>query len=167
MLTRKNLKSILRGKNIYVEGFGFIGKIGDIEPPKVEFEMVEDGNMGRNIDTALLKSMECKLTIYEPNEFLISAVAKRLNETANFIVRESVATDSGEKQILFSIDGQVKIQEEDAKEVGKEWGNTLTISVVSYELEWDGKKLYDIDVDAYKAVIDGKDIFEKLRANLL
>ena len=167
MLTRKNLKAILRGQNVNVEGIGFIGKIGEIEPPKVEFEMVEDGNMGRKVDTALLKPLECKMTLYDVNDYLIGVVAKRLNETASFVVRESVATDKGEKKILFSINGQVNVQEEASKEVGKEWGVTLTIAVVSYELEWDGKQLYDIDVDSYKCIVNGKDINADLRANLM
>jgi len=166
MLTRKNLKAILRGRNVKVEGIGFLGKVGDIEPPKVEFNMVEDGNMGRKVDTALLKPMECKITIFDANPHLIKVVGKRLKETANFVIQESVATDKGEIKVLFSVTGQVETQESVSKEVAKEYGETLTISVVAYELEVDGKKLYDIDVDAYKCIIDGKDYYEELRANI-
>jgi len=167
MLARKNLKAILRGRNVNVEGIGFIGRVGDIETPKVEFLTVEDGNMGREVDTGLLKPMECKITIYDVNEYLIGIVKKRLKETANITIRESVASDGGEKQILFSINGQVKVQEDDSKEAGKERGVSLTISVVTYELEYAGRKLYDIDTDAYRCVIDGEDIFANLRANIM
>jgi len=167
MLTRKNIKAILRGRNIKVEGIGFLGKVGDIEPPKVEFLMVEDGNIGRKVDTSLLKPMECKITIYDASPYIITTVGKRLRETANFIIQESVATDKGESKLFFSVTGQVEVHEHSSKEVAKEYGETLTISVVAYKFELNNKILYDIDPDNYKCIIDGKDHYAELKANIL
>ena len=164
---RTNLKTILRGQNVFVEGIGFIGKLGDIEPPKVEFEMVEDGNMGRKIDTGLIKPMESKLVLYEVNAAIYQSVGKRLNETASFIVKQSVANERGEAQVYFEISGQVSTQEPEGKEVGKEIGNALTVAVTGYKLEINGAEQYDIDVDNYICKIDGKDHYETLRKQLM
>jgi len=165
-MARRNLKMILRGQNVFLEGSGFLGKVGDIEPPKVEFEMVEDGNMGRKIDTGLLKPMECKLGLFDVNAIIYQTVGKRLNDTASFVIKQSTASASGESQVYFEIGGQVETHEPEGKEVGKETGNTLTVAITTYKLEIDGKEMYDIDVDNYICKIDGVDHYETLRKNI-
>lgn len=168
MMNRTNLRSALRGLSVFVEGIGFLGKVGDIETPAVEFEMIEDGNMGRKIDTGLLKPMEAKITIYDHNELLIQVVGKRLRETASFVIKTSTASDKKEQNIYIEITAHVEKQEmENPKEAGKETGITLSLAVTGYKLEIDGKEVYDLDVDRYICKIDGKDHYETLRKHLM
>jgi len=168
MADRQNLRAMLRGKNVFVEGVGFIGRVGDIEPPKIEFEMAEDGNMGRNVDSGLLKAMECKITVYDFNEVLFGAVGKRLQGTASFVIKSSMATNDGQTPVYFEVAGQVKAQEFDnLKDTSKESGVSLDISVVRYKLEIGGKEHYDIDTDAMVCKIAGVDHFDTLRKQVM
>ena len=166
MATRANLQAILRGQNVYVEGIGFLGRVGEIEPPKVEFEMVEDGNMGRKVDTGLLKPMETKITILDLNPVLYEAVGKRLRETASVVIKRSVASNKKEEQVYFEVSGHIETEESEGKEVGKETGTVLTVSVVTYKLELGGTEMYDIDTDNYVCKINGVDKYETLRKQL-
>lgn len=168
MANRQNLRSILRGRNVFVEGIGFIGRVGDIEPPKVEFEQAEDGNMGRKVDTGLLKPMECKIVLYDLHEVIFDAVGRRLQEIASFVIKSSMATNAGEQMVYFEIGGQVTSQEFDnLKETSKESGISLEVSVVRYKLEIGGKEHYDIDADAMICKINGTDHYATLRKHTL
>lgn len=165
---RKNLRAVLRGQNVFVEGLGFIGKVGDIEPPKVEFEMAEDGNMSRNVDTGLLKPMESEIQIYDLNKALFASIGKRLGNTASFVIKASVADGNTENQVYFEMAAQVKSQEwENLKEDGKESGVKLSLSVVRYKLEINGDEQYDIDTDAMICKINGTDHYETLRKHIM
>jgi len=167
-MARTNLRNILRGQNLFVEGVGNIGKVGDIEPPKVEFEMAEDGNMSRKVDTGLLKPMEAKFTVYDINPVLYAAVGKRLGDTASFVVKASVVEGNKHKQVLFEATGQVESQEQEGtKEAGKETGMVFNVAVTAYRLEIDGTQVYDIDVDRYICKIDGKDHMDTLRKQIM
>ena len=165
---RKNLLAILRGQNVFVEGIGFIGKVGDITPPKVEFEMAEDGNMSRTIDSGLLKPLESEILLYDLNTTLFASVGKRLGDTASYVIKASMADGSTENQVYFELAAQVKTQEwENLKEDGKESGVKLSLSVIRYKLEINGKEQYDIDTDAMICKINGTDHYETLRKHIM
>ena len=168
MVDRTNLRSILRGRNVFVQGIGFIGRVGDIEPPKIEFEQAEDGNMSRKVDSGLLKPMECKIVLYDLNEVIFEAVGKRLRETASFVIKSSMATNAGEQMVYFEIAGHVSTQEFDnLKDNGKESGVNLQIEVARYKLEIGGVERYNINPDAMVCVIDGKDHYATLRQHTM
>ena len=165
---RTNLRNILRGQNLFVEGIGNIGKVGDLETPKVEFEMAEDGNMGRKVDTGLLKPLEAKFTIYSVNPILYAAVGKRLGDTASFVIKASVVDGNVQKQVLYEVTGQVSSQEQEGtKEAGKEAGIILDVAVTAYKLEINGTEVYDIDTDRYICKLSGKDHYETLRQQIM
>jgi P2 family phage contractile tail tube protein len=167
MTNRANLRAVLRGKNVYVEGIGFLGRVGDIELPKIEFEMAEDGNMSRKVDTGLLKPMEAKIAVYDLDSVLFEVVGSRLRDMASFVIKSSMATSTGEQSVYCEITGQVSSQEFDnLKDAGKESGIPLEISVVRYRLEIDGKPKYNIDADAMVCEINGKDHYATLRKQL-
>ncbi|ADV47018.1 phage major tail tube protein [Nitratifractor salsuginis] len=167
-MDRANLRHILRGRNVFVQGVGFVGTVGDVEPPVVKFKQAEDGNLGRNIDSGLLEPMECKLTIFDLNPVIFEAVGKRLGELASFVIKSSIVSGSKEIPVYFEVGAHVTEQEwENLKETGKETGINLTLNVVQYKLEIDGKEHYDIDADRYICKIDGKDHFENLRKQIM
>ena len=164
MADRLNVRSILRGRNVFINGIGHVGRVGDIEPPKVEFEQADDGNMGRKLDTGLLKPMTCKLVLYDLNSVLFEAIGRRLRDTASFVIKSSLATSAGEQMVYFEIAGQIISQEFDnLKENGKESGVVLEVSVVRYKLEIGGIERYNINTDAMVCIIDGKDHYATLR----
>jgi P2 family phage contractile tail tube protein len=167
-MERGNLRSVLRGRNVFVQGIGFVGTVGDIEPPVVKFKQAEDGNLGRNVDSGLLEPMECKLTIFDVNQVIFEAVGKRLGDLASFVIKSSIVAGGKETPVYFEIGAQVTEQEwENMKETAKETGINLTLSVIQYKLEIDGKEHYDIDADRYICKINGKDHFETLRKQIM
>jgi P2 family phage contractile tail tube protein len=168
MADRSKLRALLRGKNVFLDGIGMIGRTGEVEPPEVEFEQMEDGNMSRYVDTGLLKPMECKLTVVDLHDAVFDAVGKRLRDLATFVIKSSFATADGEKSVYFEIGGQVKKQSFDnLKDAGKESGIPLEISVVRYRLEIGGEEIYEIDTDEQICKIRGTDHYATLRQHTM
>ena len=73
-----NYAALLRGKDVFVEGVGFLGKVGDIELPKLSFKQTEVN--GLKVDTGILEPLEAKVVINDFNDVLFEALGKRLKE---------------------------------------------------------------------------------------
>jgi len=160
----KNLASILRGQRVFVEAVGFVGTTGKVTPPEVEWEQAEVA--GREIDTALLKPMEASLELHSMDTILWTAAKKRLGEGASFVIKRSITSGGKEQSVYFEIGGWVKKQGGNDGDVGKEDTTKVDINVQQYKLEVGGKVLYDIDLENDIAIIDGKDVYDKLRKHI-
>ena len=161
----QNLAGLLRGKDIFVEGIGFIGKTGEIDLPKVKFKQTEVN--GQPIDTGLLEPLEASLEVLELNEVLYDAVGKRLNELATFVIKASSVSNSKETSIYVEIGAWVKEDELLLNNLGEKVGAKLTLNVQTYRLEVDGKEMYNIDIPGYICKIRGKDHYETLRKHIM
>ncbi len=160
----QNLAGLLRGKDVFVEGVGFLGRTGDIELPKVKFKQTEVN--GRNHDTGLLEPMEAKLEILEYNSVIWQAVSKRINELATFVIKASVISNSKETAIYCEIGGWVSEDDAALNTVGDKTGIKLTIDVQTYTLEIDGAQAYKIDIPNYICTIGGADKYATLRSHI-
>jgi hypothetical protein len=160
-----NYAALLRGKDVFVEGVGFIGKVGDIELPKISFKQADVNNM--KIDTGVLEPMEAKLTLNELNDILWTAVSKRLKDMPTFVVKASAVSDGVETSIYVEMSGWVSESENPVKNVGDAIEVTLNINVQTYRLEIDGKEKYGIDIPNYICKIDGVDTYETLRKHIM
>lgn len=161
----QNLAGLLRGKDIFVEGVGFLGRTGDIEPPKVKFKQLEVN--GRNMDTGLLEPMEASFEILEFNPVLYEAVSKRINEFATFVIKSSAVSNSKETSIYFEVGGWVKEEEPVMNNLGEKAGVKLTVDVQTYTLELGGSQVYKIDIPNYICVIGGQDKYATLRSHIM
>lgn len=160
-----NLAAILRGKNVFVQGVGFIGKVGDIELPEVTFKQADVN--GQDVDTGLLDKLEGKITIYEFNEILFEAVEKRLNDTATFVIKASVVNSGVETSIYVEIGAWVKKQGFELKNAAENAGVTLELNIQTYRLEIDGKEVYNIDIPNNICKINGSDKYDTLRKHIM
>ncbi|NPA64849.1 MAG: hypothetical protein GXO16_07730 [Epsilonproteobacteria bacterium] len=160
----QNLAGLLRGKDVFVEGVGFLGRTGDIELPKVKFKQTEVN--GRNHDTGLLEPLEAQLEILEFNPVIWQAVQKRINELATFVIKASVISNSKETAIYCEIGGWVSQDEGAFNNVGDKAGIKLTIDVQTYTLEIDGAQAYKIDIPNYICTIGGADKYATLRSHI-
>ena len=158
----ENLAQVLRGQEVFVEGVGFIGKLEKIELPKVEFKIAQAAN-GCEVDSGRLDKLETKVEIAEHNPVLWEAVGKRLGETASIVIKK--LTDGGGKsnKILVEMGGWIKTQEFGNAKVAEIDTVNLSMSVISYKLEIDGKPVYEIDLPNGICKINGKDHYDAIR----
>ena len=161
----QNLSGLLRGKDIFVEGVGFIGKTGDIELPKIKFKQAEIN--GHSIDTGLLEPLEANVEVLELNDVLWDAVGKRINELATFVIKASSVSNSKETNIYVEIGAWVKEDSVEMNNLAEKVGVKLTLNVQTYRLEIDGKEHYGIDLPNYICKINGKDHYETLRKHIM
>ena len=156
-----NLAAVLREKNVFIEGVGFVGRVGSVDLPEVSFKQEEIN--GRKIDTALLEPMEAKIEIYEVNEVLWSAFNKRIDELASFVVRESIVNNGVKTPLYFELGGWIDKLKDKSEKPGEGRSVEISLNVQVYKVELNGKVLNDIDIGNYICNIGGKDIYSEIR----
>ncbi|OHE09521.1 MAG: hypothetical protein A2513_05220 [Sulfurimonas sp. RIFOXYD12_FULL_33_39] len=159
----------INGAVVYVEGMGFVGTTSEVELPAIEFETFE-GNGGvykRDINTLMLKALTTKLKFGEYNKVLYESLGKHGTEETSIYVKWNVTGKKGNFSHVATFRGEIKKFESPKVEYGKETAASMELACSFYKLEEDGTTQLLIDLDAYVCEIDGKDVWQELRENIL
>jgi len=159
----------INGAVLFVEGLGFIGTTSEVELPAIEFETFE-GNGGvykREINTAMLKALTTKMKLSEYNKVLYESMAKHFTEETQIYVKWNVSGKKGNFSHVATFRGEIKKFTPPKVEYGKEIAVELELANSFYKLEEDGNARVLIDLDAYVCEIDGVDVWQELRENIL
>jgi P2 family phage contractile tail tube protein len=157
-------REFLREINVLLEGIGNIGTSESFELPKIEFLTVERGGaMAMDDVIPLVKAMSAKIVLNKYSSEAFGVAKQQLAEIPTFSLKGSLIQGGVERQALASIKGKVKSLDTALPERGKEVKMTIEIAVTAYSFEFGGVKKVDIDFMNRICMIDGKDLYEKLR----
>jgi len=159
---------ILTGANLFVEGVGHLGTSKIMTLPKLEFETEKQstGGLTRHIDLATLKEMEAEFELEEYSSVVYTALKKRTGDAA-FLVKANIRQGARDLPVIATLKGVVSLLDDGTMESKKQAARKVKLGVNYYSLELDGKQEVLVDVENMILEIDGVDLLEQARANLV
>jgi len=156
--------------NVFIDGVGHLGVVEEVKLPEVKqkLESVNVGGIERDIQTGVFEKMEAEITLTEYSPIVYAAMAANMKKglPVVFICKANIVQGGVKKGVVATIAGDVTINDNSLKG-GETAKRTIKVSVRKYALEIDGKQGVLIDVDNLVAVLDGVDVLEELRKNLM
>jgi len=160
----------INGVNVFIDGIGHLGVVEEIKLPEIKqkLESVVSGGIERDIQTGVFEKMEAEITLTEYSPIVYAAMAANMKKglPVVFICKANIVQGGVKKGVVATIAGDVTINDNSLKG-GETAKRTIKVSVRKYALEIDGKQGVLIDVDNLVAVLDGVDVLEELRKNLM
>ena len=149
--------------NAFVEGIGFLGKVEDFKEPTVKTQKA-DTPQGIKQDIRVLESMEAEINLNSINKIAYTAMQKF--EKAKFVVKESVVEDGKTTSIVHTMIGSFDVEENSTK-IKDSKKKTIKIYPIQYTKELNGEEIIFVDLENMIARIDGKDILEDVRNQIM
>jgi len=160
----------INGVNVFIDGIGHLGVVEEIKLPEIKqkLESVVSGGFERDVQTGIFEKMEAEinLTEYSPVAFAAMSANMKKGIPVVFICKANIVQDGKKKSVVATIAGDVTINDNTLKS-GETVKRTIHVSVRKYVWEVDGKQGVMIDTDNLIAVIDGVDVLEELRKNIM
>jgi P2 family phage contractile tail tube protein len=156
--------------NVFIDVVGHLGVVEEVKLPEVKqkLESVNGGGIERDIQTGIFEKMEAEINLDEYSSVVYSAMANNMKkgEPVTFICKANIVQGGVKKGVVVTIAGDITVNDNSLKG-GETAKRTVHVSVRKYVFEVDGKQEVMIDVDNLIGVIDGVDVLEELRKNLM
>lgn len=156
--------------NVIIDGIGHLGVVEEVKLPEIKqkLESVNVGGIERDIQTGIFEKMEAEITLTEYSPIVYAAMAANMKKglPVVFICKSHIVQGGEKKGVIALIAGDVTVTDNSLKG-GETAKRTIKVSVRQYMWELDGKQGVMIDVDNLTAVIDGIDVLEELKKNLM
>ena len=154
--------------SVTVEGNPRKGETMSIQLPNLSWAAAEDTPLGlpgtvmrffrvENIEVELVFSAVQKDILAQWGGFNI----REKNYRVNYVTQSS---DGEFKNGVAEFSGRAQTTQRGVIDGGEEAPTTtLMIPCVAYKEDYDGANVYDIDIEAEKVIVDGEDLWEKVR----
>ena len=156
--------------NVFVDGVGHLGVVEEVKLPEVKqkLESVNVGGIERDVQTGILEKMEAEIALTEYSPVVYAAMAANMKKglPVPFLCKSNIVQGGTKKGVIAAIAGDITVSDNSLKG-GEGAKRTVKVSVRQYTLEIDGKQSVMIDVDNLVAIIDGVDVLEELRKNIM
>lgn len=173
-MSNKNQTNLITNGNVYLKGANQLGKVKEVEPPKIKYKMVENKTLGMFGTSELPAGIEKLESKFKFNSFYPDVFEKIANpyEQVDLQVRGNIQKFQNntkvaeEPAVLFlggvfnelPMFGSLKPQE------GIEFDTTMSVNYA--KLVVNNKELYEIDVINNICKIAGKDILAQYKLNI-
>jgi P2 family phage contractile tail tube protein len=156
--------------NVFIDGVGHLGVTEEVKLPEIKqkLESMNVGGIERDIQTGILEKMETEINLKEYSPIVYTAMAANMKKGTPvvFICKSNIVQGGVKKGVVATIAGDINVNDNSLKG-GETAKRIIHVSIRQYTLEIDGKQGVMIDVDNLVGVIDGVDVLEELRKNLM
>lgn len=154
----------IRNFNAFVDGVSYFGRVTTAKMPELSLATAEHRGGGMDAPVMIdmgMEAMEAELTFSEWSPELLRAFGTR----TRFVLRAGAVgeTDFDADTIAYTLGGRITKQTQDDFASGEDVMLTLTMNVDVLRIEHNGEITTDIDVEAGKRVIGGKDQLASIR----
>ncbi len=165
------IASVLKDFNLFVDGFGFLGKAEEINPPKLTLktEELRAGGMDvpLEVDTGMEK-LEADFTLIEYDPHTISLWGIQIGTSSSFTARGSMQNPSTglSVAVVVKMRGRIKELDMGTWKPGEVAKLKCQLMLEYYNLSIEGVELHEIDVQGMIRKVNGVDQLALTRANL-
>ncbi|HIP44433.1 MAG TPA: hypothetical protein EYG93_03750 [Sulfurospirillum arcachonense] len=149
--------------NVFIEGVGFLGKVEDFKEPTVKTQKA-DTPQGIKQDIRVLEPMEAEINLNTINKIAYTAMQKF--EKAKFVIKESVVENGKTVVVVHTMVGSFDVEENSTK-IKESKKKNIKIYPIQYTKELNGEEVIFVDLENMIARIDGKDILEDVRNQIM
>ena len=158
----------ITGGNFFVDGIGLFGELVDFEPPKFEHETIEAASEIGKYELVLptLKPLSAKFTVNNVSETYFGLLNTKTKQKV-YVKANHSGSDGKHTGIVATFEGNVKVLEAPKFEMNKEANMSIEMSCIVVKYEVDKKTALSYDVENKIYSVNGNDLYEAIRKNIL
>lgn len=157
----------ITGGNLFINGIGMMGELVDAELPKFEHETIEANAQIGKYEMVLptLKPLNAKFSVNNVSAIYFSLLNTKITQTI-YIKKNLSSTNGNEKGIIVTCMGNIKVLETPKFEMNKEATLSFEMSVITLTYTIDNIPVLVYDAPNGIYIVDGIDIYAKIRKNI-
>jgi len=165
------IAAILKDFNLFVDGFGFLGKAEEINPPKLTLKTEEfrAGGMDAPLEADMgMEKLEADFSLIEYDPHTLGLFGVQIGAASSFTARGSMTNPSTgiAAPIVVTMRGRIKELDMGTWKPGESAKLKCQLMLNYYRLNMGGVDIIEIDVQGMKRIINGVDQLALTRANL-
>jgi len=144
----------------FVDGRGYVGRVEEVETPKLAMKMEEfrAGGMDAPVDLAMgMEKLETALTFAEYDPELYGQFGLVDGNAVSLTLRGARENDTGTDAIIINLRGGFKELDSGSWKPGDKGTLKASVSLRYYKLTIDAKELVEIDIENMVRTINGTD----------
>lgn len=163
------IPKILKNFNLFIDGRGYVGKVEEVNPPKLSIKNEEFRAAGLDAPVIIdmgMEKIEASFTLLEYDKDVLKQFGLVAGNAVQVTLRGALQDDSTVSTIIIKLRGMYTEMDMGKVAAGEKGSLQCTIVCRYYSLEIDGEKLIEIDVDNMTRVIGGQDKLTDIRKAL-
>lgn len=161
------IPKVLKNFNLFVDGYGFAGRVDEVTPPKlaIKADEYQAGGMDAPADIDIgMEKLEASFSVFEHDPVIYRQFGLLDGTQVNVKFRGAQqGSDGVVVPMVVTLRGLYKELDGGNWKAGEKGSLKATISCRYYKLEIDGSAVVEIDVDNMTRVINGTDQLAAIR----
>jgi P2 family phage contractile tail tube protein len=153
---------VLKGFNAIVDGRGYLGKVEEIELPKltVKTEEFRAGGMDAPVELDVgMEKLECSFTLADMSADVMISFGLGHNQPVALTFRGALGTgDESAVAAVVKAQGMIKELDHGTWKAGEKLQQKVSIALKYYRYDEDGSLVHEIDIENMVRIIDGVDM---------
>ncbi len=154
------IPKILKNFNLFIDGRGYVGKVEEVNPPKLNIKTEEFRAGGMDSPVMIdmgVEKLEGSFTLLEYDKDILKQFGLVSGNAVQVTLRGALQDDSNVSPLIVKLRGMYAEIDMGKISAGEKATLQCTIVCRYYSLEIDGEKLIEIDIDNMTRVIGGQD----------
>ncbi|BCS94623.1 phage major tail tube protein [Desulfoluna limicola] len=150
----------LKNFTAFVDGRGYVGRVTEVEVPKLALKMEEyrAGGMDAAVEIETgMEKLESSLTFAEYDEEIYKMFGLVDGNAVSLTLRGARQNDQGTDEVIINLRGGYKELDSGTWKAGDDATLKASVALRYYKLTIAGKELIEIDVENMVRKINGKD----------
>ncbi|AJQ93230.1 phage major tail tube protein [Gynuella sunshinyii] len=160
------IPKVLKGFNLFVDGFGFAGLVEEVTLPKLNLKTIDIYNGGMDAPIGMdmgMEKLECSFSLSEYNSEVIKRFGLRDGSSVSLALRGALDNDGSIMPVIINLTGFWKGLEMGSWKSGEKASLNVSVGVSYYKLTMGSEELIEVDVKNMVRTINGKDQLADLR----
>jgi P2 family phage contractile tail tube protein len=163
-------RDVLKNFNLFVDGFGFAGQVGEYSPP--DLTLTTEDFRGGGMDAAVpiemgMEPLETSFVLIAYDANVLNRWGVRQGQSVPLTIRGALESfDGSVKPVIHRMRGMITSLQRGTWSPGQQPSLTVTVRPVYYREEHDGTVTHEIDLENMVRIVDGVDRLADTRAAL-
>ena len=163
------IPKILKNFNLFIDGRGYVGKVEEVNLPKLNIKTEEFRAGGMDAPAMIdmgIEKLEGSFTLLEYDKDVLKQFGLVGGNAVPLTLRGAIQDDTNVSALVIKLRGMYTEMDMGKLSAGEKGTLQCTIACRYYSLEMDGEKLIEIDIDNMTRVIGGQDKLADVRKAL-
>lgn len=154
------IPKILKNFNLFIDGRGYVGKVEEVNPPKLSIKTEEFRAGGMDSPAMIdmgIEKLEGSFTLLEFDKNVLKQFGLISGNVVSITLRGALQDETSVSPIIIKLRGMYTEIDMGKLSAGEKGTLQCTIACRYYSLEIDGEQLIEIDIDNMTRKIGGQD----------
>lgn len=160
------IPKILKNFNLFVDGRGYVGRVEEVNPPKLTIKTEEFRGGGMDAPASIdmgMEKLEASFTLAEYDKEVLKQFGLISGNAVQVTIRGAMQDDVTTSPIVIKLRGMYTEMDMGKFGAGEKGTLACTLAARYYSLEMDGESLIEVDIDNMTRVIAGEDKMAAVR----